>query len=674
MPRILIAVRTHKADDASLAAYDLYATVKSAAVTFSVDERAGAVDVGGRRKTGFDLDWLNTAGLFPHPQCGWRCGDYNYYRLRQSYPDFDYYWLIEPDVVINVDDINGFFEQFTADTADYLAGRFGKRQGHWDWHAEVSPDYPDVYGGVFPITRLSGRAIDFLFSERRRLSALVGPAKPVRWPNDESFVASALVQAGFTGADLNAENRVVRTEISLRTGVVHDTVWLAAHGRDGLIYHPVRPLGPILEKAETSLTRFHKFQAGAPAPRGEAQWLGRTARSCLGHPDLADAALVPLVLMRELFGAPGDDTPAPPNKAMNPTARAASEAANLYRRHFGAGAGKTSLGIVHAARPKKAIGAYTTAGAEDFDLGRGFPLMHFPKRFALPFAFDFDAESLAHTVHIQPHVLLREPFLYVAQREKSHAVAHVKWKHLADIHGTPRDDARPVLIFSIGRTGSTLLGKLIGCMTPRAFLEPDTITQLALHHARLQALPPAVRAQLVWSAVAPFFDTYLQDNADGRCVVKLRSQANALAAEMAASFPQARFVFMLRERGLWARSTYRAFRISPEAVAGRLVAGVRAVRDLRDAGVDLEVVNYEDVVADPQTAVGRIMGQDITADPAIMARLADVMAQDSQADAKIAQTNTSRVVDGEAEWLAAFEARWQQNRPHALIEALGLVI
>jgi len=581
---------------------------------------------------------------------------------------------VEPDVLVNVTDLGGFFTQFLADTADYLCGRFGPRQAHWEWFAEIQPDFPQVYGGIFPLTRLSGRAIDYLARERARLSAAVGPKRPYRWPNDESFVASALMAGGFTCGDLNGPDRVVRSDVSLRTGVVHGAYRLLTGVPDGLVYHPVRDLTLTLEKAEQGLQRFHKPNEVAKASREDALWLLRMARTCLDQPGLEGAAVVPLTLIRELAGPQGvaaEQLAAEAGHSANPPVTAV-QATNLYRRHFAPADGAPAIASVHAAQRNKPAGPYTTAAASDFSLGRRFPMGRFPHRFALPFAFDFAAETLLHTLHIQPQILLREPFLYIAQRERTHVVAQVAWKNLAAVHGTPDPAARPVFIFSIGRTGSTLLGKLIGCITPRSFLEPDTVTQLAASRPELAALAPALRAQLVWSAVAPFFDTYLGEGVDGRCVIKLRSQGNGLAADMAAVFPQARFVFMLRERMLWARSTFRAFRLSPEAVVGRLLGGVQALNTLRVAGVDLAVVSYEDVVADPQAAVGLIMGQDLTQDAAVMARLSVVMAQDSQAEKSIARDKTSRTIKGEDAWLAAFEANWQQRRPRALIEALGL--
>ena len=60
--RNLIIVRTHRADAASLAAYDRYAALPGTDVVFCVDERAGEADMGGRAKIGFNQGtWMRWA-------------------------------------------------------------------------------------------------------------------------------------------------------------------------------------------------------------------------------------------------------------------------------------------------------------------------------------------------------------------------------------------------------------------------------------------------------------------------------------------------------------------------------------------------------------------------------------------------------------------------------------
>ncbi len=107
--RNLIIVRTHRADAASLAAYDRYAALPGTDVVFCVDERAGEADMGGRAKIGFNQGTLDAMGLYAHPEYGWRCGDYCHYVVRAARPAYDAYWLIEPDVLIHEDDAGGFF-------------------------------------------------------------------------------------------------------------------------------------------------------------------------------------------------------------------------------------------------------------------------------------------------------------------------------------------------------------------------------------------------------------------------------------------------------------------------------------------------------------------------------------------------------------------------------------
>ena len=139
-----------------------------------------------------------------------------------------------------------------------------------------------------------------------------------------------------------------------------------------------------------------------------------------------------------------------------------------------------------------------------------------------------------------------------------------------------------MLIFSLGRTGSTLLEKLVGCVTARSISEPDTATQLSANRARLAALPADQRRALIYYSIAPFFQLRIPGGEKARCVIKFRSQVSGIAAEFADTFPEARYVFMLRERRAWARSTFRAFRM----VAGksRRPAAARAEWPDRPAG------------------------------------------------------------------------------------------
>jgi len=681
-PRVLLAVRTHRADAASLAMYDAFAQLPGVDVAFACDERNGEVAAGGRRKTGYDLARLERMGLFAHPKCGWRCGDYNYYMLREDFPDYDQYWLIEPDVAINTQDLAAFFAGFAAREADFLAPLFGPRDAKWGWTAHILPDYPRAYGCLFPVTRISARAIDYLYAARRAASAARAANDDKRWPNDESFVASALMAGGMACADLNSADRVVATRASMRVGVLHDAAHIAALPPDGVIYHPVRQAAGLLRNAEKKLEQTVIAGASPVEMRKHVYWLMETARTCLSNTAYEGAALALLTLARQPVEML-DDAAAEAEAARAIAAghvhlgekrfpHAARAAFALHRKHFAPAKGAPAVASAHVAVAQRQHGSLILTNQSDFALGPAVKVGRFPHGFALPYAFDFTAETLMFTLHVAPETLLSAPFLYMAQRDRGQVAALVPFAKLAEVTGAPDGEAAPVFIFSFGRTGSTLLGKLIACITPRSFLEPDTVTQLATFRKTLTEFPAAMQQQLIWSAIAPFQQTHIEAAGDARSVIKLRSQANGVAADIAGVFPKARYVFMTRDRKAWAKSTYRAFHITPEAAAARLVQGVAAVHALTGMGVDLAVISYEDVVADPARAVCRLMGLEPDADPALLARLRHVMAQDSQASARISRDKTGQKAKGEEEWMAAFEAVWAARRPAAMLEALRL--
>ncbi len=302
--RTLIIVRTHRADAAALQAYDLYSRAPGADVVFCVDQRAGPVDMLGRAAIGYDDATLAQLGLYAHPNAGWRCGDYCYHAVRAARPDYDLYWLVEPDVRINVADPPGFFARYAGHPADLLAARFGVRDEVWHWTHMIVPTGMAPQGCIYPITRLSGRAIDELHAARRALSADPAYATPDRWPNDESFTASVLVARGLHCADLNDAGPQCYTRRTLGVGVTWDEAAIPAAPRDGLIYHSVRPFAPLLDRAEARVAGFSLARSASMRParsHGDAMYFTSTAETLLRHPDHVQAALVPLMLSEALW-------------------------------------------------------------------------------------------------------------------------------------------------------------------------------------------------------------------------------------------------------------------------------------------------------------------------------------------------------------------------------------
>lgn len=128
--------------------------------------------------------WLAANGLAEVPDWGWRCGDYAYYALRQAMPDYDAYWLIEPDVFFTGDPAE-FFARFAGERADALGYQLGPFDAGHPFAQAL--DIPPMRA-IFALTRVSGRALDRLFVERQKFGQLGVRAR--KFTNDELFVFS----------------------------------------------------------------------------------------------------------------------------------------------------------------------------------------------------------------------------------------------------------------------------------------------------------------------------------------------------------------------------------------------------------------------------------------------------------------------------------------------------
>jgi hypothetical protein len=345
---------------------------------------------------------------------------------------------------------------------------------------------------------------------------------------------------------------------------------------------------------------------------------------------------------------------------------------NSLERRFGVSGEHKLLGTAHPAICRLSSNNVYGVKPQDFEMGAGLPIGQLPRAFALPYAYDLAARDLLLTLHMSLDEVLARPFLYTGQRELARVIARIPLANMPRIYGDIDPVAEPVLVFSLGRTGSTLLQKLIGCVTPRSFSEPDTWTQLAEAGPQVASLSWEERRVAIYYAIAPLFHVRLPGGVDGRCVIKLRSQANGLAQDIARTFPAAKYVFMLREKRAWARSTYRSFGMTPVAAANRLLQAFRGLRQLQHNRVDLTLISYEDVIADPLGTTARLTGADPARDPALAARIAAVAGSDSQAGHALSRTHSARGREDEAAWLAAFEEKWAEIRPDSVLKQLKL--
>ncbi|HEX9159510.1 MAG TPA: hypothetical protein VF835_04720 [Rhizomicrobium sp.] len=650
--RDLLIVRTHLADRESLSAYDRYAALGYFDVVFCCDERRGPVDCGERSKVRFDNDRLAGLGLHPHRDCGWRCGDYFYYVTRTDRPDYSYYWMIEPDVLINWTDVTDFFAKFRDDTSDLLAAKFARRDWRWGWYNSMKNSYPAVYGCIFPVTRLSRPAIDHCFAARKSATARL---KSTDWPNDESFVACELGNNGFVCSDLNIEDRVVYSARSFRNVAPHDAETLALRGADDLLYHPVGDFKGWLTELDAEV------QKSPTVSRYAATQLNAAADILVDDPETLDAGLVPLILCSHAWAERAWSTKTKGTTDERDERKATNTAKKLAAR-FGAKKGRP-LATVQVGTMRPRLRKAAVSSADDFVLGPPEPLRRFPARFALPYAFDFASRELLCTMHMNPDSVLDEPSLRSAQRRRVAVVARIPWPALDRLYGAPNDLPEPIFVFSIGLTGTVLLEDMVRSFGGRVVSEPDAIAQLAAEKDHVQRLPAKTRRQLVWHALSPFLLSS-KDQSGPPPLVTFKARANAALAAIIETFPRARYVFVLQNRTAWARETYREFRSPPVATAHGLRQGLLALNVLWKSDVQKMIVRNEEIHSSPQAIASKLLEiPEHTTE-----RITDESLVQSVADSR------NGADTDEEEWLKSFDDVWRRIRPGKIIDALGLDI
>jgi hypothetical protein len=116
---------------------------------------------------------------------GWRCGDYAYYAIRKAHPDYDYYWLIEPDVFLS-GDARAFLSLFESESADVIGLDVAEFDPNHRFATHVGNAKP--MRAIFALTRFSGATIDFAY--KRRVNYASKSVPPYNYANDELFMFS----------------------------------------------------------------------------------------------------------------------------------------------------------------------------------------------------------------------------------------------------------------------------------------------------------------------------------------------------------------------------------------------------------------------------------------------------------------------------------------------------
>ena len=91
-----------------------------------------------------------------------------------------------------------------------------------------------------------------------------------------------------------------------------------------------------------------------------------------------------------------------------------------------------------------------------------------------------------------------------------------------------------------------------------------------------------------------------------RTFLKMRHHCDVLWPQIASAVPNVRIVFMLRNRMDWALSRHRVFGDGPETLVTVLREGMINLDAMIRAGLSVQIVWYEDLIADPLSTLRRL--------------------------------------------------------------------
>jgi hypothetical protein len=171
-------------------------------IVLAVDESRGTVEVEDHQKISLTRTSCESIGLYCPIDFTWRNGDYALYLARQQFPNFENYWMIEPDVEHSFANFVAFMSVFdSTPDVDLLSGYFEPAHREWHWRGSAKRVKGIAYRCFFPLLRMSARAIDVCRDRRKREKYSL--RSRLYWPNDEAFVANTVLNSGLKAADFN---------------------------------------------------------------------------------------------------------------------------------------------------------------------------------------------------------------------------------------------------------------------------------------------------------------------------------------------------------------------------------------------------------------------------------------------------------------------------------------
>ena len=202
----VIGVRCHNFGEPEQFLYQtLSFYFKQDAIYFIVDEIKKPKQFPSElNKVSLNMTFVESSELYAPSDLAWSCGDYFYYAFRKQV-DADYYWLIEPDVLLNLNSVEAFFGFFENKDIDALVMNFSLAHESWVWYESAKKIADPTYKCFFPLTRLSKKSVEIMLAKRQQISyEHIGGGLKGLFTNDEALLANALMAAGIEPINLSS--------------------------------------------------------------------------------------------------------------------------------------------------------------------------------------------------------------------------------------------------------------------------------------------------------------------------------------------------------------------------------------------------------------------------------------------------------------------------------------
>jgi hypothetical protein len=302
--------------------------------------------------------------------------------------------------------------------------------------------------------------------------------------------------------------------------------------------------------------------------------------------------------------------------------------------------------------------------------------------------------------------LSQAPFLYQAQYENTVRLIAVPYETLHELAGAiSLDNEKVILVYSVGRTGSTLLGAALNAAEGLVGLsEPDVFTQLVALR-EWDGSNDGEISPLVESCLKIMCKPTEQTPDPRGWVIKFRSFVIELGDLLYKHFPNTRNLFLYRHAEAWLNSMYRVFGDTEGDIGFRtfiqgwlstlvppIARHVRAggsllsypsmfsmlwlntlerYMDLQESGMPGLAIRYEDMKAAPQETLVKIFtycGLPMTSMDAVY----QVLEKDSQAGSGMSQEALSHKQSDLTE--AQRADLFQQLQAHPMIQSPDFLV